>query len=261
MNGYARRAPFYLSEFAVRDDFTLLGRLLGGAAGPVIDIPSGAGRLLPVHQAHGHDVLMVDIEPAMVEQCQMGAASMNLGARVTAMQGDITSWAAPRPAARLVVARGGLQMLPSQEAVAEALTASAANLDDRGILYLDVAMPWTAVPAAGRHLAPFMRFAGKQQLEGCSYIQAGENTRIRRTYTSRMLPDRVAVQFRYEMNDGASGGWQDFETDASWHKIDAASVLSTLKQNNLKIISLLGDYAGTAYTAESARFICIAIAS
>jgi hypothetical protein len=194
-----------MSEFAVCDDFTLLGRLLGDASGTVIDIPSGAGRLLPVHQAHGHDVLMVDIEPAMVAQCQMGAASMNLGTRITAMQGDITSWAAPRPAARLVVARGGLQMLPSQEAVTEALSASAANLDHRGILYLDVAMPWTTAPAAGRHLAPFMRFTGNQRLEGCSYIGVGENSRIRRTHTSQLLPDRVAVNFRYEMDDDASG--------------------------------------------------------
>jgi hypothetical protein len=63
------------------------------------------------------------------------------------------------------------------------------------------------------------------------------------------------------MEDGASGLWQDFEADASWCKIDAASVVSTLKKNNLKVIGLLGDYAGTAYTAESARFICIATAS
>jgi trans-aconitate methyltransferase len=258
MNDYARRAPFYMSEFAVRDDFLLLGRLLRGAVGPVIDIPSGAGRLLPVHQAHGHDVIMVDIEPAMVEQCQMGAASRNLGTRVTAMQGDITTWTAPRPAARLVIARGGLQMLPSQEAVTEALAASTANLDDRGILYLDVAMPWTMAPATSRHLAPFMRFAGKQQLQGFSDIQADANTRIRRTYTSRLLKDRVAVHFRYEMVDGASVGWQDFETEASWCKVDAASVLSTLKKNNLAVISLHGGYAGTDYTAESARFICVA---
>jgi SAM-dependent methyltransferase len=258
MNGYAGRAPFYMSEFAVRDDFTLLRRLLRDASGTVIDIPSGAGRLLPVHQAHGHDVILVDIEPAMAAQCQRHVASMNLGTRITAMQGDITSWVATRPAARLVVARGGLQMLRSQEAVTEALTASAANLDHRGILYLDVAMPWTTAPAAGRHLAPFMRFTGNQPLEGCSYIRVGENARIRRTYTSELLPDRVAVNFRYEMEDGASGGWQDFETGATWRKIDAASVLTTLKKNNLKVISLLGDYGGTAYTAESARFICIA---
>jgi hypothetical protein len=63
------------------------------------------------------------------------------------------------------------------------------------------------------------------------------------------------------MEDGASDGWQDFETGATWCKADAATVLSTLKKNNLMVISLLGDYAGTAYTAESARFICIAIAS
>ena len=39
MNGcYRKRAPFYRSEFAVRDDFPLLGRLLAGRDGLVADI-------------------------------------------------------------------------------------------------------------------------------------------------------------------------------------------------------------------------------
>ncbi len=33
MNGYAGRAPFYRSEFAVRDDLSLLERLLAGEDG------------------------------------------------------------------------------------------------------------------------------------------------------------------------------------------------------------------------------------
>ena len=39
-----------------------------------------------------------------------------------------------------------------------------------------------------------------------------------------------------------------------------ASVLGTLKQEHLTVVSLLGDYAGTPYTTGSARFICIAAA-
>jgi hypothetical protein len=261
MNGHDRRAPFYRNEFAVRDDFALLRRLLAGEQGLVIDIPSGAGRLLPVHQAHGRDVIMVDIEPAMTGQCQAAVASCGLTPRVTAVRGDITTWHAPRPAARVVVARGGLQMLPSPEAVAQALTASAANLADRGILYLDVAMPWTMTPTAACHLAPFLRFTGTTRLDGCSDIHVSQDLRIRRSYTSTLLPDRVAVHFRYQADGNPAGDWQDFEADASWCKVDVASTLATLKQNHLTLISLLGDYAGTPYTAGSARFICVAAAS
>lgn len=42
MSGYNQRALFYRSEFAVRDDFALLGQLLTGEDGLVIDVPSGA---------------------------------------------------------------------------------------------------------------------------------------------------------------------------------------------------------------------------
>lgn len=259
MSSYHRRAPFYRSEFAVRDDFPVLGRLLAGEEGLVADIPSGAGRLLPVHQAHGREVIMVDIEPAMIAQCQMAAASSGLTQRVTAVRGDITTWQAPRPAARIVMARGGLQMLPSYEAIIQALTTSAANLADGGLLYLDVAMPWTVTAAAAHHLAPFLRFTGTVRLEGSTRIQAGD-IRIRRSHISTLLPDRVAVHFRYEADGEAAGDWQDFEADASWCKVDVASVLGALKKNNLAVISILGDYAGTPYTAGSARFICIASA-
>ncbi|HUK71137.1 MAG TPA: class I SAM-dependent methyltransferase [Streptosporangiaceae bacterium] len=257
MSGYRKRAPFYRSEFAVRDDFPLL--LLTVGEGLVVDIPSGAGRLLPVHRAHGREVIMVDIEPAMVEQCRIASASCGLAQRVSMMQGDITTWRAPVPAARVVVAWGGLQMLSSQEAVAQAVTVSAANLAGGGVLYLDIAMPWTTTAATAHHLAPFLRFTGTTRLEGSTCIQAGD-MRIRRSYTSTLLPDRVAVHFRYEADGKATGDWQDFEADASWRKVDVASVLGTLKKNNLTVTSVLGDYAGTPYTTGSARFICVAAA-
>ena len=99
MNGYHRRAPFYRSEFAVRDDFLLLGQLLTGEDGLVIDIPSGAGRLLPVHKAHRHDVIMVDIEPAMTEQCRQGIADCGIAGRRRGGIGDLDELPDPGAAA------------------------------------------------------------------------------------------------------------------------------------------------------------------
>jgi len=259
MSGYQERASFYRSEFTVRDDFPLLLGLLTGGEGLVVDIPSGAGRLLPVHRAHGRGVIMVDIEPAMVEQCRIASVSSGLAERVRVVRGDITTWRTPVPAACVVVARGGLQMLSSQEAVAQAVTVSSANLARGGILYFDIAMPWTMTPAAAHHLAPFLRFTGTMRREGSTCIQAGD-MRIRRRYTSTLLPNRVAVHFRYEADGAATGDWRDFETDASWCRIDVASVLATLSNNRLTVISMLGDYAGTPYTTGSARLICIAAA-
>lgn len=259
MSGYRSRAPFYRSEFAVRDDFPLLKRLLAGREGLVIDIPSGAGRLLPVHQAHHSDVIMVDIEPAMTAQCQAAAKTSGLTGRVSAVHGDITTWHPPRPADLVIVARGGLQMLPSQQAVTEALTVSAASLAAGGLLYLDVATPWTAAPDALDHLAPFLRFTGSTRLEGSNVIRDGAR-RIRRSYTSILLPDRVAVRFRYHAGSGPASDWEDFETDASWLRTDLASMLSTLNDSGVAVTSVLGDYDGTPYSTGSARFICIATA-
>jgi hypothetical protein len=118
MSGYRSRAPFYRSEFAVRDDFPLLKRLLAGRHGLVIDIPSGAGRLMPVHQAHRSDVIMVDIEPAMTAQCQATAKEGGLAGRVSAVHGDITTWQPPSPAWTLTAfAMGALAGMGIRRAV------------------------------------------------------------------------------------------------------------------------------------------------
>jgi hypothetical protein len=259
MSGYGRRAPFYRSEFAVRDDFPLLAELLAGGDGLVTDIPSGAGRLLPLHQAHGRDVIMVDIEPAMTDQCQRGAAGRGIAGRVTAAQGDITTWQPPQPADRVIIARGGLQMLPSSQAVTAALTISAANLAAGGLLYLDVATPWTAAPDTGRHLAPFLRFAGTTQLEGSNLIHAAGEV-IRRSYTSTLQPDRVSVRFRYQAASEPAGDWEDFETQATWLRVDADTILAVLHDSVLAVTGLFGDYDRTPYGSQSARCICIAAA-
>lgn len=115
-------------------------------------------------------------------------------------------------------------MLPSQQAVTQALTVSAACLAQGGLLYLDVATPWTAAPDTAGHLAPFLRFAGSTRLEGRSIIDVG-GMRIRRGYTSTLLPDRVAVRFRYQAASGQAGDWADFETEASWLRIEPRLLL------------------------------------
>jgi hypothetical protein len=202
---------------------------------------------------------MVDIEPAMTKQCLQAAADCGIAGRVTAVQGDITTWQPPRRAALVIIARGGLQMLPGPEAVTQALTVSAASLVVGGLLYLDVATPWTSAPDVARHLAPFHRFTGTTQLEASSLIDADGQV-IQRSYTSVLLPDRVTVRFRYQAVSTPSPDWKDFETDASWLRIDPDTILTTLRASNLTVTSLLGDYDGTPYNTRSARCICIAAA-
>lgn len=259
MTGYALRARFYRSEFTTTDDFPALNRLLAGGSGLVIDIPSGAGRLLPVHQQHARDVIMVDIEPAMVRQCQAAARSQGLSPRITAVRGDMRTWRPPRPADRIIIARGGLQMLPSAAAAEQALAAAAANLAPGGLVYLDVALPWTAADAAGADLPAFMRFAGVTELHGSDSFTAGDGTRIRRTYAGTLLPDRVESCFTYRAS-GPAAGWKEFTARVRWSRLDADVLLTALKQNGLSPVATYGDYSGGAYHDGSARFICVAAA-
>ena len=117
----------------------------------------------------------------------------------------------------------------------------------------------TAAPDAARHLAPFLRFAGTTQLEGSNLIDSGGQA-IQRSYTSTLLPDRVTVRFRYQAASAPAGDWEDFETEATWLRIDADTILATLHDSNLNLTGLLGGYDCAPYSSRSARCICNAAA-
>jgi SAM-dependent methyltransferase len=259
MSGYALRASFYRSEFTTRDDFPMLTRLLADGSGLVIDVPSGAGRLLPVHRQHDRDVIMVDAEQAMVRQCRAAASRHGMSPRITAVCGDMRSWQPPRPADQVVVAKGGLQVLPSLADARQAIATAAANLAPGGLLYLDVALPWTAGKTSASDLPPFMRFAGDQELHGSDTFDTGDGTRVCRTYASRLLPDRVVTRFAYQAS-GPAPGWQDFTASFSWCRLDAGDLLTALEHNRLNPVAVHGDYSGGPYHDRSARFICVTAA-
>jgi SAM-dependent methyltransferase len=258
VSGYALRAPFYRREFAFRGDFPVVSALLDSDPGLVIDVPSGAGRLLPLHGRGDHEVILVDIEPAMVAECEAAVVQMALTSRITAVQGDMRSWRAPRPATHIVVARGGLQMLPSAGDAFQAIATCAANLASGGLLYLDVGMPWTCSPVNEPDLPVFLRFGNRTELRGHDTITAGDGTLIRRDYVSHLRPERADVRFSYSAEQTRTG-WRDFTVTGSWHRLDAEGLRGALERNRLKIVTLNGDYAATPYAEGAARLVCTAI--
>ena len=258
-NDYSGRARIYDREFAVRDDFGLLRRVLAGPPGLVIDAPSGAGRLLDLHAKHRHPVILVDLEPAMVARCRQGIAARNLWPRVTAVHGDIRTWVPSQPADRTIIARGGLQVLPSPQAAAEAVLRSAANMAHQGILYIDIAVPWALSPATFHDLPVFMRFADGSELRGHTLIDLGDGTAVRRSHSSVLTADRVIADFRYEHTGRPRDDCGDFTARTSWVRIDPDQLRQSLASHGLAIMATLGDYAGKPYTASSSRFICVAV--
>jgi SAM-dependent methyltransferase len=259
MNDYSGRARIYRQEFVARDDFELLRKILAGKDGLVIDAPAGTGRLLEVHAEHHRRVILVDLEPTMVAQCKQQITARNLSSRVSAVQGDIRKWLPPQPASRIVIARGGLQVLPSQEAMAEAVRRSAANLDREGVLYIDVALPWALSAATFHDLPVFMRFSDTSELRGHTLIWLNDEVSVRRSYRSVMYADRVVVDFEYTLIGVQHESWRDFVARTSWARLQPGHLRNWLTKQGLKIKATYGDYTEVPYTAQSSRFICMAV--
>ena len=259
MNDYSGRARIYQQEFVVRDDFELLRKVLAGKDGLVIDAPAGTGRLLEVHAEHHRRVILVDLEPTMVAQCKRHIAARRLSPRVSAVEGDIRRWLPPQPASRIVIARGGLQVLPSQAAIAEAVKRSAANLDHGGALYIDLALPWALSAATFHDLPVFMRFADTSELCGHTFVYLNNEVCIRRSYRSIIYAGRVVTDFKYKLIGAPRKSWHDFAARTSWVRLRPEQLREWLTCQGLKIITTFGDYTGMPYTAQSSRFICIAV--
>lgn len=258
MSGYASRARVYRQEFAVRDDFLLLGRVLAGNGGLVIDAPAGAGRLLDVHAAHHRQVVLLDLEPAMVTRCRQQVVARGLSARVRAVEGDLRHWEPPYLASHIVIARGGLQVLASLEAMAEAVRRCAANLDQAGGLYIDVGLPWAQEASTQHDLPVFMRLAGATDLHGDSLIDMGNGMLVRRSYRSSLHHNQVVVDFAYELLGEPQPSWQDFEASTTWARLQPEVLREWVERCGLSVVATLGDYHGTPYAARSSRFICLA---
>jgi SAM-dependent methyltransferase len=137
-------ARYYDLEFAgFLDDLPLYAGYAERAAGPLLELGCGTGRLLLPLAEVGHTLTGVDLSPAMLEQARRRLAAAGLAERVTLVQDDM------RGLRRLGAARFRLAFcainsflhLPDQAAQIAALRAIRRHLEPGGWLILDLFHP------------------------------------------------------------------------------------------------------------------------
>lgn len=253
---YATRADHYLSEFNTRLDFDVVGGLLLSNHGPVLDIPCGAGRLLPLYaKLRVSDLCLVDIENAMVQVCRREAARLGFNSTCRVFQGDLRQWRMRSHFGLIVVPRGGLQMLGRMGEVRKAMANLQSGLSPGGLVYVDVHDPWSAFGEPSDTLPSFMRFTDRRSLSGVSEYHDGP-VRITRRYESKLNEDSLDVQFEYTESP-ALGRARGRRTRASarWIRISRDELLCAAIDSGLEPVSVSGDYDGRAPDARSSRII------
>jgi cyclopropane fatty-acyl-phospholipid synthase-like methyltransferase len=136
---YAERAAFYETEYATTADHAFLKALVTPDVHAILEVPAGVGRNLDWLAATGREVVMADLERAMIVHLRERLAERGAQERVTALVADMRSLNLPRRFDLLIVPQGGLQLLSGPEDALRALQSLRPHLRSRGRLVLDLA--------------------------------------------------------------------------------------------------------------------------
>ncbi|HEX7946330.1 MAG TPA: class I SAM-dependent methyltransferase [Phenylobacterium sp.] len=133
-------AEFYDWEFAERDrEVPLFRRLAREAAGPVLEVGCGTGRLTLPIAADGVDITGLDLSAPMLARAR--AKARDAGLRVDWVEGDCRCLAPAPDYALIFSATNAMQHLLDLDAALAFLTAARAALRPGGRLVVDVSNP------------------------------------------------------------------------------------------------------------------------
>jgi SAM-dependent methyltransferase len=109
------------------------------AAGPVLELACGTGRLAVPLARNGHEVVGLDASPAMLRAARAKARAAGL--EVALVEGDMRSFALPRRFGLVVVGCNSLAHLTGTEDLLACLAAVRRHLAPGGILAFDAVNP------------------------------------------------------------------------------------------------------------------------
>lgn len=256
MNNYSSRAEYYQYEFGTDEDFQVVGTLLKHSEKAMAEIPCGSGRLLPLYQQIKRRVWMIDLERNMVKKCEERIEQANLQSRVRAVCDDMMQWQSPEKLQLIIMPRGGIQLLANIDEVRQTLVNLSESIAPEGLLYLDIACPWTA--GKDTHLLPeFMRFGQNNNIKGKEVFPMSEGEVLTRYFEAIMKQDAVIAKFSFSVGE-VKETKRTYSADYRWIKIDSEYLLHTLGELGYVSIQLYGDYLLKEYSKDSARLLCLA---
>ena len=184
------------------------------AAGPVLDVMAGSGRLLlPLLDAAFH-VHGVDVSEAMLAACRR---RLTLGGHATELiRQNVAALNLPFRYAAAFIAGGAFQLLTDPSAALDALLRIRAHLLDPGLLLLDLFVPRGAEHPPG---AAVVEVRAVEPIEGCRIGLRSE------TFVDVELR-RIDVRSRYERRDArAITAREDEALALTWYSEEEAVTL------------------------------------
>lgn len=236
---------------AVGNDIPFFTQLLGQTPGPIVDLCCGTGRItVPLARA-GHEVVAVDIAPALLARlrARLEREPEEVRARVQVVQGDVRNLDLPGlTAAAAFIAFNSLCCIGDRGGQMQALHAAWRLLAPGGSLIIDIPNPLTS--SLFPITTPSVTLTRHDPDAGVNYtrvmLATGLDDDQARTYHGwydEVLPDgslrRHPYRYRYRY-------------------LFRAEAELMLEAAGFKMIGLLGNHFGAPYMAASPKIILVA---
>lgn len=251
---YAWFARYYDRLHAgLQEDLPFLLRLAQEAAGPVLELGCGSGRvLLPIARA-GVAVTGVDNSPAMLALARERVARepASVATRITLVEGDMTGFRLSSRYALALVAHNTFSHL-TPDAMPASLRSVKAHLFPTGRLILDLPNPLQIAAAD----------LDGQEAEEARFQDEETGEEVVQTARSCLADDgrRLEVTWRFEFTPADGGATTDRVATLAYTLVYPHELELMLRLAGMRLTALSGDYTGSPFSEESERLVVTATA-
>ncbi len=247
---YGGQARFYDLEYRDYDAdlaFYLLRLQQTRAAGPLLELGCGTGRVaLPLLRA-GFAVTGVDISEPMLRRARRRRAALapEDAARLHFLRQDMSCFRSPQRFGAVLVPFSGYALLPRADARLSCLAHCRAHMLPGARLWLDLFAPRVVDPSAPRRyrrVLPAPAYDETLTKEVEEWAAAGEPV------------DRIVYRFRRQ---SATSGelLEEFEIRFELARLDFVTVEDELQAAGFELLKVFGSYRGDDYEEGSERMI------
>lgn len=249
---YEQIAPYYdLVHTDLTADIGFVLTLASRAAGPILELGCGSGRLLLPLARAGHAVTGLDNSPAMLARARqrLAAESEAVGERVRLIEADMTDFEIDGRYALIIIPYNTLMHLEPARMTA-VFKQVRRHLQMGGRLFIDVINPLAAAQTPDDHLLT---------LERCLVDPDTGNLIVQ---MASSWPDPSAqvlhITWLYDTSPAAGGPVHRTVVQAQYHYLYPHELELLLEPAGLKLQALYGDYNQLPFGEESARLLALA---
>jgi len=248
-HGWDDYAPYYDWENAQtvgRRDIAFWKRMASAAAGPVLELGCGTGRVALPLGRDGSTVVGIDRSAPMLDRARVRVRRARLQSRIRLVRGDIRQLPFPDRSFPLVVAPYGiLQSLLVERDLTKTLAAVARVLTKKGTLGLELVADLPAWDEYSKRVS----MKGKRGPHGrpITLIESVTQDRVRQV-----------TRFEQEFVEGRGRGAVRKKFGLAFRTLTVPQMVRRLEKAGLEVSALLGDYQGGPWDIRAEVWIILA---